>query len=109
MATIQGFAAEEAFVRRFEARNQDWLRTGMRLALVRALALPLLVLAGGFSVWALIAAGGPLVLGGALTVGQLAAFTALLAVLLPPLRSLGLDAVGDPTWAGVAGTDPRAD
>jgi ATP-binding cassette subfamily B protein len=89
MATIQGFAAEEAFVRRFEARNQDWLRTGMRLALVRALALPLLVLAGGFSVWALIAAGGPLVLAGALTVGQLAAFTALLAVLLPPLRSLG--------------------
>jgi len=89
MATIQGFAAEEAFVRRFETRNQEWLRTGMRLALVRALALPLLVLAGGFSVWALIAVGGPLVLSGALTVGQLAAFTALLAVLLPPLRSLG--------------------
>jgi ATP-binding cassette subfamily B protein/ATP-binding cassette subfamily C protein/ATP-binding cassette subfamily B multidrug efflux pump len=39
--------------------------------------------------FALIAVGGPLVFSGALTVGELAAFTALLTVFLPPLRSLG--------------------
>ncbi len=89
MAAIQGFVAEEVFVERFEARNLKWLATGMKLAVIRAAALPLLVLAGGVSMFVLIAVGGPLVLSGALTVGELAAFTALLTVFLPPLRSLG--------------------
>ena len=89
MATIQGFAAEEAFVERFEERNRDWLRTSMKLAVIRATALPLLVLAGGVSIWALLAVGGPMVLEGRLTVGELVAFSTLLSVLLPPLRSLG--------------------
>jgi ATP-binding cassette subfamily B multidrug efflux pump len=61
----------------------------MRLALIRSIALPLLVLAGGVAMFALIAIGGPMVLGGTLTVGELAAFTALLTVFLPPLRSMG--------------------
>jgi ATP-binding cassette subfamily B multidrug efflux pump len=61
----------------------------MKLAVIRATALPLLVLAGGVSMFVLIAVGGPLVFSGALTVGDLAAFTALLTVFLPPLRSLG--------------------
>ncbi len=89
MAAIQGFVAEDAFIERFETRNLEWLRTGMRLALIRSIALPLLVLAGGVAMFALIAIGGPMVLGGTLTVGELAAFTALLTVFLPPLRSMG--------------------
>ena len=89
MAAIQGFVAEDAFVDRFEARNRKWLATGMKLAVIRAAALPLLVLAGGVAMYALIAVGGPLVFSGALTVGELAAFTALLTVFMPPLRSLG--------------------
>jgi ATP-binding cassette subfamily B protein len=89
VGTIQGFVAEDAFMERFEERNLDWLTIAMKLALVRSIALPLLVLAGGISMVSLIAIGGPLVLAGTLTVGELAAFTALLAVFLPPLRSLG--------------------
>jgi ATP-binding cassette subfamily B protein len=89
MAAIQGFVAESAFVEKFEKRNFDWFRTGMRLALIRSIALPLLVLSGGVAMFALIAFGGPMVLSGALTVGELAAFTALLTVFLPPLRSMG--------------------
>jgi len=89
MAAVQGFVAEQAFEKRFEERNEDWLRTGMRLALIRAVALPLLVLSGGIAMFVLIAVGGSLVLGGALSVGQLVAFSALVTVLLPPLRSLG--------------------
>lgn len=89
MAAIQGFVAEEAFIERFEKRNREWLRTSMRLAVIRSTALPLLVLAGGVAMFALIAVGGPMVLAGTLTVGELAAFTALLAVFLPPLRSMG--------------------
>ncbi len=89
IATVQGFVAEEAFAERFAHRNREWFATSMRLALVRSLAVPVLVLSGGVAVFALIAVGGPMVLSGVLTVGQLAAFTALLTVLLPPLRSLG--------------------
>jgi ATP-binding cassette subfamily B protein len=89
MAAIQGFVAEEAFVKRFEERNLSWLRTGMLVALIRSVALPLLVLSGGIAMFALIAVGGPMVLSGALTVGELAAFTALLTVFMPPLRSMG--------------------
>jgi ATP-binding cassette subfamily B protein len=89
MATIQGFVAEEAFVDRFEKRNMEWLRTGMKLAIIRAGALPLLVLSGGVAMFAVVAVGGPMVLSGSLSVGELAAFTALLTVLLPPLRSFG--------------------
>jgi len=89
LAAIQGFAAEDAFVKRFEERNLDWLRIGIRLAFIRSIALPLLVLSGGIAMFALIAIGGPMVLSGSLTVGQLAAFTALLTVFLPPLRSMG--------------------
>jgi ATP-binding cassette subfamily B protein len=89
IAAIQGFVAHEAFIGRFEERNQDWLRTGMKLAVIRATALPLLVLAGGIAMFVLLAVGGRMVLAGGLTLGELAAFTALLTVLLPPLRSLG--------------------
>ena len=89
MATIQGFVAEESFVERFEKRNLEWVRVGMKLAIIRAAALPLLVLSGGVAMFAVVAVGGPMVLAGALTVGELAAFTALLTVLLPPLRSFG--------------------
>ena len=89
IATIQGFVAEEAFVKRFEESNLEWLKTGMKLALIRAGALPLLVLSGGIAMFAVVAFGGPMVLSGAISVGELAAFTALLTVLLPPLRSFG--------------------
>jgi ATP-binding cassette subfamily B protein len=89
MATIQGFVAERSFVERFEERNVEWMRIGMKLAMIRAGALPLLVLTGGVAMFVVIAVGGPMVLANSITVGELAAFTALLTVLLPPLRSFG--------------------
>lgn len=89
MAAVQGFAAEQAFEKRFEQRNADWLRISMRLAMIRAVALPLLVLAGGIAMFVLLLVGGRLVLAGTMTVGQLVAFSALVTVLLPTLRSLG--------------------
>lgn len=89
IGTIRGFVAERAFMERFRKRNRAWLRTGMRIALLRSLAMPILVLSGGLAVCVLLVIGGPMVAEGKLTIGQLAAFIALLTVLLPPLRSLG--------------------
>ncbi len=89
MAAIQGFVAERAFVNRFEERNQAWLKTGIQLALIRAVALPLLVLSGGVAMFMLLAVGGPMAIEGTITVGEMVAFAALLTVLLPTLRSMG--------------------
>lgn len=89
MAAIQGFVAEEAFINRFEERNRAWLKTGIQLALIRGVALPLLVLSGGVAMFMLLAVGGPMAIEGTITVGEMVAFAALLTVLLPTLRSMG--------------------
>ena len=89
IATIQGFAAEEAFRQRFTEKNDVWFRTSMTLAVIRTVAFPLLMLGGGLSVFTLLYVGAPMALRGALSVGDLVAFAALLAALLPQFRSMG--------------------
>lgn len=89
IATVQGFAAESAFTSRFLERNERWFRTAMTLALMRTVAFPLLMFAGGLSVFVLLYVGGPMALEGALSVGDLVAFATLLAALLPQFRSMG--------------------
>ena len=49
ITTIQGFVAEQAFIERFEEKNDRWFDTGMKLAVLRSTAFPLLYLAGGLS------------------------------------------------------------
>lgn len=89
IATIQGFVAEDAFIDRFEVRNQRILDLSMKLAGLRSVAFPALILASGLSLTLLLGVGGPMALRGELSVGDLAAFAALLATLAGPLRSLG--------------------
>lgn len=89
IAAIQSYVAEEAFIRRFEQRNLSWLETGLRLSLIRASLLPLLALSGGISMFVVLVVGGRMTIAGSLSVGELAAFAALLMVLLPTLRSMG--------------------
>ena len=89
ISTIHGFVAEDAFEERFEERNQALFRTRMRIALISAVAFPILYLAGTIGVGMILMVGGPMAIAGELSVGEIAAFTALLGVLLPPLRSLG--------------------
>ncbi len=89
IATVQGFSAEPAFIQRLEERNHAWLMTTMRLSVIRSLAFPLLGLAGGVAIFALLYVGGPMAVTGPLSVGDMAAFATLIGALLPPLRSLG--------------------
>ncbi|MGB0639387.1 MAG: ABC transporter ATP-binding protein [Myxococcota bacterium] len=89
VATIQGFGAEPAFIERLETKNDAWLRTTMRLAVIRSLAFPLLSFSGGAAVFVLLYIGAPMALNNELSVGEIAAFATLIGALLPPLRSLG--------------------
>jgi ATP-binding cassette subfamily B multidrug efflux pump len=89
VASIQGFGAEAAFARMLAGKNAAWLRTTMRLATVRSVGFPLLGLSGGLSVFVMLWVGAPMAIRGDISVGDVAAFAALIAALLPPLRSLG--------------------
>ncbi|RME21125.1 MAG: ABC transporter ATP-binding protein [Deltaproteobacteria bacterium] len=89
IATIQGFVAEEAFIQRFEVRNQRLVDLSNKLAALRGVAFPALILASGLAMTLLVGLGGHMALAGELSVGELAAFATLLATLAGPLRSLG--------------------
>lgn len=89
IATIQGFVAEEAFLKRLDVRNHRLLELTIRMSWLRSVAFPLLVLASSSAIAILVGVGGPMALAGTITVGEVAAFAALLATLAGPLRSLG--------------------
>lgn len=89
IATIQGFVAEDRFVEKFTDHNEALLKTRMRAAAISSVAFPGLSLGGSLAVFVLLFVGGPMAIEGTLSVGQIAAFVALLGILLPPLRSMG--------------------
>ena len=89
ITTIQGFQAAPAFIRELELRNKTWFDNNIQLKLVQSTILPLVALAGATSVFLLLYFGAPLLENGTLTVGNIATFIALLAALVPYMRSLG--------------------
>lgn len=90
VATIQAFCAEDAFVARLNTMADAMRRTNVQLAALRAVVFPLLTVAGGVSIFLLLALGGPMVVAGAVSPGELAAFIALVGYLIVPLRLLGV-------------------
>ncbi len=89
IATVQGFSAEGAFKEKFSAQNDSWFDTILRLSVLQSILTPLLGLSAGGAVFCLIWFGGPMAVSGDLSVGDLAAFIALIAILLPYMRSMG--------------------
>ena len=89
ITTIQGFQAAPAFIRELSLRNKAWFDNNIQLKLVQSSILPLVALSGGTSVFLLLYFGAPLLENGTLTVGNIAMFIALLAALVPYMRSLG--------------------
>ena len=86
---FQGFQAAPAFIRELAARNKAWFDNNIQLKLVQSSILPLVALSGGTSVFLLLYFGAPLLENGTLTVGNIATFIALLAAIVPYMRSLG--------------------
>jgi ATP-binding cassette subfamily B multidrug efflux pump len=88
VATLKAFAAEGAFVHRFQELNLAYQRTTVRRAGLRALIGPILTVSALVDVFLLLWVGGGLVIDGALSAGQLVAFVSLVAILSAPLRGL---------------------
>ena len=86
ISTIQGFVAERAFIQRFEEQNDRWRRTAVARANLRAVIGPVMGLATALSVFILLYVGGPMALRGQISVGELVAFTSLVAYLALPMR-----------------------
>lgn len=85
---IHAFRAEDAFRARFGHVNDALLGTMLERANYRALIGPVLSLAASTAVFLLLWIGGPMAIQGDLTVGELVAFTTLVAYLTGPLRGL---------------------
>lgn len=88
IATVHAFNAEECFQEQLEHHNEAYLKTSLERAQMRTVIGPLLVLASSASVFLLLYVGGPLAIQGEITIGELIAFTTLIAYLTGPLRGM---------------------
>lgn len=88
VATIQAFGAEHAFLEKFDERNNGYLATSLKRANLRTILGPALGLSASINVFVLLWLGGPLTAAGKLTVGELIAWTTLVAMLVSPLRGM---------------------
>ena len=87
---VKGFGAERVQAARLQKEADDVYDAGLDAARVRARYLPALDLLPTAGLVAVLGYGGHLVLRGDLTIGQLVAFNLFLAILIWPLRLLGM-------------------
>ena len=88
IATVKAFGAEAALQRRFAPLNAEALSAQLSRARLRVGIGPVLSLAASINVFLLLWIGGPMVMAETLTVGELVAFTTLVAYLTGPLRGM---------------------
>jgi ATP-binding cassette subfamily B protein len=88
IATIHAFRAEQALTEQFDVHADGWLQATLKRANLRVAIGPVLSLAAAINVFLLIYVGGPMAVRGEITVGELVAFTTLVAYLAGPLRGM---------------------
>jgi ATP-binding cassette subfamily B protein len=88
VATIRSHVAEDAALARFDRQNGRYLELLLRIARIRAFSLPMLGFTGLVGAGIVLWAGGNRVLVGAVGIGDLATFMALLISLVAVLTSL---------------------
>ncbi len=86
---VKALSLEKLFAEFFDTVNRSILTIGIRVATHSALSWPLLSLIAGFAVAAVYWYGGLGVASGELTVGDIAALTSYISMLLWPLIMLG--------------------
>ncbi len=87
---VRAFAQETGEIERFDRENERWFTLSHDSVRLQAVNLPLLLLIANLGTVAVLWLGGQQVIGGALTIGELVAFTTYLAQFVNPMRLLGL-------------------
>jgi ATP-binding cassette, subfamily B, multidrug efflux pump len=98
---VQAFAREPHEWDRYNRTNQELLDVNISAVRAMSLSFPLLFTISNFGTLAVVWAGGYMVIGGTLSVGELVAFTTYLALLTMPLMMIGMIAA-QLTRAGVS-------
>jgi ATP-binding cassette subfamily B multidrug efflux pump len=86
---VRSYRQERAEIAHFRALNDTYLVRNLGMARVQGAFFPLLTLLGGLSGLIILYAGGKLVMGGVVSVGQFVAFGVYLAMLVWPMIALG--------------------
>lgn len=89
VSAIQNYHAEPAIQERFKKRNDRYLSTQMKIALMQTVVMPMIKLVENASIFCILFFVGPRVIEGTLTIGEVMAFLGYIGLLLPPLRSIG--------------------
>jgi ATP-binding cassette, subfamily B, multidrug efflux pump len=87
---VKAFAQEELEIERFDRQNDHWFGLTAQAARLEAINVPMLDLIANISTVIIIWYGGRLVINGALSWGELVAFTTYMAQLVNPVRRLGM-------------------
>jgi ABC-type multidrug transport system fused ATPase/permease subunit len=87
---VKAFAQENAEIARFDQENARWFELSTLSLRIRAINAPLLTLISNIATVFIVWYGGLLVIRGALTLGELVAFTAYVGQLANPIRLMGM-------------------
>jgi ATP-binding cassette, subfamily B, multidrug efflux pump len=86
---VRAYTRESEQEREFEALNEEYLRRNVGLAVSTGAFYPALSLVAGLGMLIVLYAGGRLIVGGAITVGEFVAFGFYLTMMIWPLIALG--------------------
>jgi ATP-binding cassette subfamily B protein len=99
---VKAFAQEAGEIRRFDRQNERWFELNAQFARLQAWSVPLLDLIANVGTVLIIWYGGLLTIRGALSIGELVAFSTYLGLLIQPVRRLGtiIPAIAQATASG---------
>src|SRR3954468_8742434 len=86
---VRSYRQEHAEIEHFRELSKEYLERNLGLARVQGAFFPLLTLLGGLSGFAVLYAGGRLVMTGTVSVGEFVAFGVYLGMLIWPMIALG--------------------
>jgi len=86
---IKSYVREENEIKRWKELSKEYLNKNMNLVKVQAIIMPILTLITGISSIVVIWVGGGMVIQGAVTLGELVAFTMYLMILIWPVIAFG--------------------
>ena len=104
---IKGFGAEQVQSDKLRTEADDIQRVSVQAARVRSRYLPAIDLLPSLGLIAVLGIGGHRVLDGQMTVGELVAFNFYVALLVWPLRTIGMTLAWGQRAAAAARTRPR--